>query len=72
MDLSVDPPPVANSEFLWGDQAKALTAAVCCYSLPMYLFIFGSQTNTKLSFPPEANKLLSADHFSPHIYCLCP
>lgn len=52
--LSVEPPPVANILFLWGDQARALTAAVCYVSLPIYLFILGYQTKTMLSFPPEA------------------
>lgn len=28
--------------------------------------------STRLSFPPEASKLLSHDHFKPQIYCWCP
>jgi hypothetical protein len=72
MLLSVEPPPVARREFLWDDHARALTAAVCYWSLPMCLFILGSQTKTRLSFPPEARKLLSADHLRPQISCLWP
>ena len=72
IDLSVDPPPVARTEFRWGDHAKALTAAVWSVNLPICRPILGSQINTRLSFPPDANKELSDDHFSPHIYCWCP
>ena len=60
---------MARTEFLWGDQAKAFTAAVWSVNFPIYLPILGSQINTKLSFPPEAKKELSQDHFSPHISC---
>jgi len=69
IDLSVEPPPVAKIEFLWGDQANALTAAVCSVIFPICLPILGSHINTILSFPPEANNELSEDHLRPHIYC---
>ena len=72
IDLSVEPPPVARRLLLWGDQAKALTAAVCWFILPMYFPILGYQMKTRLSLPPEASIEPSHDHFRPQIYCVCP
>lgn len=69
IDLSVEPPPVAKSELLCGDHAKAFTAAVCYASFPMCRPILGSQIKTRLSLPPVAMRPLSQDHLRPQIYC---
>ena len=69
--LSAVPPPVARSPCWWGDQAKALTAALWSVNLfttcPEFV-----QTTTLLSLPPEQSCYLSGDHFNPQTYCLWP
>ena len=70
--LSVEPPPEARRELLWGDHASALTAAVCSASFPRCFPILWSQIKTKLSFPPVASNPLSHDHLSPQIYWRWP
>lgn len=55
--LSAVPPPDASRPFWSGDQAIALTAALWLWNLPTgSLWLWdGDQTNSLLSFPPEAS-----------------
>jgi len=63
---SAVPPPLANRPCWWGDHAIALTAARCsayvCTGPTLRVF----QTNSLLSFPPDAKCWWSGDHFKPH------
>ena len=68
--LSAVPPPVARRPCCWGDQAKALTAALWSVYLLINWPVF-DHTPTLLSFPPDARYCSSRDHFRPHIYWLC-
>lgn len=51
-----------------GDQAMALTAAVCSENLCRGVSLDPSHTNNLLSFPPDASHLPSRFHFNPHTY----
>lgn len=70
--LSAVPPPETKRPCWWGDQARALTAAVCFNRLAVGVVDWILQILSLLSFPPEANCCWSNDHFNPHTYCLCP
>jgi hypothetical protein len=48
------------------------TAAEWEVNLQMGVVLFALQMNSLLSFPPEARRLLSKDHFSPHTSWVCP
>ncbi len=72
MVLSAVPPPETRSPCWWGDQAIALTAATWSLNLMIGSVEWLFHINSLLSFPPEHNCCSSNDHFSPHIYCLCP
>ena len=70
---SAVPPPETNSPFWWGDQAKALTAALCDVNLQSASDYFcGHHTISLLSFPPEASYCSSRDHLSPQTSYLWP
>ena len=66
--LSAVPPPLARTPWLWGLQAIPLTAAQWEVNLQMGVALLALQMNNLLSFPPEARRLLSKDHFSPQTY----
>lgn len=67
MHLSAVPPPLARRPLVWGDQAKALTAAKCEVNLQTgSLLFYCYHTRSLLSFPPDASCCSSYDHFSPH------
>lgn len=65
MVLSAEPPPLARTPWLWGLQAIPLTAAQWEVNLQIGVELFALQMNSLLSFPPEARRLLSKDHFNP-------
>lgn len=70
--LSADPPPEASTPWLWGLQAIPFTAAQCDENLHIGVEVRALHTYNLLSFPPEAKRLRSKDHFRPHTYCVCP
>lgn len=72
MVLSAVPPPETKRPCWWGDQAKALTAAVCLNRLKTGLPEWTLQILSLLSLPPDASCCWSKDHFRPHTSCLCP
>lgn len=72
MVLSAVPPPDTRSPCWWGDQANALTAAVCLSKLNVGVLEWRLQMLSRLSFPPEASCCWSKDHFRPQTSCLCP
>lgn len=70
--LSADPPPDASTPWLWGLHAIPFTAAQWEVNLQMGVVLLALQMNSLLSFPPDASRLLSKDHFSPQTSWVCP
>lgn len=67
---SLVPPPEASKPAWWGDQARALTQAVCFCMICWGLLIPARHSNTVLSLPPDASSRPSWDHCSSIISCL--
>lgn len=66
MQRSAVPPPETRRLLWWGDHAIAFTAAVCSVSFRTGCVECWFQTNSWLSFPPDASSRSSWDHLSPH------
>mmetsp|Transcript_818 Transcript_818/g.1934 ORF Transcript_818/g.1934 Transcript_818/m.1934 type:complete len:200 (+) Transcript_818:422-1021(+) len=72
MHRSAVPPPEASSPFWCGDQAMALTAAVCSLKRRTGDVECGDQMKSLLSLPPDASCCPSNDQRRPHTSCLWP
>lgn len=72
MVLSADPPPLAKTPWLWGLQARPLTAAQWLLNLQIGVELWALQMKSLLSLPPDANKLPSKDHFNPQTSWVWP
>lgn len=70
--LSAEPPPEAKTPWLWGLHAIPLTAAEWEVNLQIGVVLFALHMNNLLSLPPEASKLWSNDHLSPHTSWVWP
>ncbi len=69
---SAEPPPEAKTPWLWGLQARALTAAQWWLNLLIGVFEEFDHIISLLSLPPEARWFPSNDHFNPQTSCVWP